>query len=86
MKSRWLMAVAAASVVIAGSAEAQSGLQGPIKIAVVGPFSGRGAEAGERVASAVKMALLSNARKKSIFAIPVCVRRGSLASTKPSTR
>ena len=57
MKSRWLMAVAAASVVIAGSAEAQSGLQGPIKIAVVGPFSGRGAEAGERVASAVKMAV-----------------------------
>ncbi len=51
------MAVVAASLMMAGSASAQSGIQGPLKIAVVGPFSGRGAEAGERVASAVRMAV-----------------------------
>ena len=53
MKSRWVMAVVAASLMTAGPAAAQS----PLKIGVVGPFSGRGAEAGERVASAVKMAV-----------------------------
>jgi branched-chain amino acid transport system substrate-binding protein len=53
MKSRWVMAVVAASLMSAGPAAAQS----PLKIGVVGPFSGRGAEAGERVASAVKMAV-----------------------------
>ena len=42
---------------IAGPRGGAVGLPGPIKIAVVGPFSGRGAEAGERVASAVKMAV-----------------------------
>lgn len=53
MKSRWVMAVVAASLMTAGPAAAQS----PLKIGVVGPFSGRGAEAGERVASAVRMAV-----------------------------
>ena len=57
MKTRWLVAVAAAGTLVAGAAQAQPALQGPIKIGVVGPFSGRGAEAGERVASAVKMAV-----------------------------
>jgi branched-chain amino acid transport system substrate-binding protein len=37
-------------------AEAQA-LKGPIKIGIVGPFSGRAAEAGERVGSAVRMAI-----------------------------
>ena len=36
-------------------------------------------------ARAVKITLFSRARKKSIFAMPVCVMRGSLGSTKPST-
>ena len=57
MKSRWVMGIAAATLMVAASASAQSGIQGPLKIAVVGPFSGRGAEAGERVASAVRMAV-----------------------------
>jgi branched-chain amino acid transport system substrate-binding protein len=41
---------------LGGPAEAQPAA-GPIKIGIVGPFSGRSAEAGERVASAVKMAI-----------------------------
>src|SRR5262249_61919168 len=57
MTRRWLMAVMAAGVLVSGLAAAQPAVQGPIKIGIVGPFSGRGAEAGERVASAVKMAV-----------------------------
>src|SRR5262249_4215190 len=57
MTRRWLMAVMVAGLLVRGSAAAQPAVQGPIKIGIVGPFSGRGAEAGERVASAVKMAV-----------------------------
>jgi branched-chain amino acid transport system substrate-binding protein len=57
MTRRWLLAVTVAAVVMSGSVGAQPAVQGPIKIGVVGPFSGRGAENGERVASAVKMAV-----------------------------
>jgi branched-chain amino acid transport system substrate-binding protein len=57
MKSRWLVVLTGACLMMAGAAEAQTAFQGPIKIGIVGPFSGRGAEAGERVASAVKMAV-----------------------------
>jgi len=55
MTRSWLMAITAAMLLVSGSAVAQ--VQGPLKIGVVGPFSGRAAEAGERVGSAVKMAV-----------------------------
>ena len=37
-------------------AQAES-IANPVKIAIVGPFSGRSAEAGERVGSAVRIAV-----------------------------
>ena len=43
-------------VLLAPPAGAQA-LKGPIKLGIVGPFSGRSAEAGERVATAVRMAV-----------------------------
>ena len=57
MKTRWIAVLVSILGLIAARAEAQSTVTGPIKIAIVGPFSGRSAEAGERVASAVKMAI-----------------------------
>ena len=57
MKTRWLAVLVSILGLVAARAEAQPTISGPIKIAIVGPFSGRSAEAGERVASAVKMAI-----------------------------
>jgi branched-chain amino acid transport system substrate-binding protein len=57
MQIRWLVVLVGILGLVAGRAEAQQTLTGPIKIGIVGPFSGRSAEAGERVASAVRMAV-----------------------------
>lgn len=57
MKTRWLTVLVSILGLIGARADAQSTIAGPIKIAIVGPFSGRSAEAGERVANAVKMAI-----------------------------
>ena len=57
MKTRWISVLVSILGLVAARAEAQPTVTGPIKIAIVGPFSGRTAEAGERVASAVKMAI-----------------------------
>jgi branched-chain amino acid transport system substrate-binding protein len=57
MKTRWLAVLASLLGLVAAPAEAQPTIPGPIRIGIVGPFSGRSAEAGERVASAVKMAI-----------------------------
>jgi branched-chain amino acid transport system substrate-binding protein len=57
MQTRWLAVLVSVLALAAARAEAQPTIAGPIRIGIVGPFSGRSAEAGERVASAVKMAI-----------------------------
>jgi branched-chain amino acid transport system substrate-binding protein len=57
METRWLAVLVSLLGLVVARAEAQPTLTGSIKIGIVGPFSGRNAEAGERVASAVKMAI-----------------------------
>jgi branched-chain amino acid transport system substrate-binding protein len=47
----------AAALAATGGALAQENLAKPAKIGIVGPFSGRSAEAGERVGAAVRMAI-----------------------------
>jgi branched-chain amino acid transport system substrate-binding protein len=58
MTIRWCTGLLSLLVLLAaGRADAQPAFRGPVKIGIVGPFSGRSAEAGERVASAVRMAI-----------------------------
>jgi branched-chain amino acid transport system substrate-binding protein len=51
---KWLMALAL--VVLSAMAQAQD-FKGPIRIGIVGPFSGRSADSGNRLANAVRMAI-----------------------------
>ena len=51
------VSTALALLVSACSIGAPAAFTGPIKIGIVGPFSGTGAQAGERVSDAVKMAI-----------------------------
>src|ERR1700719_1049628 len=52
---KWLLALAALAA-LSGAAQAQD-FKGPIRIGIVGPFSGRSADSGNRLANAVRMAI-----------------------------
>lgn len=56
--------------VAAPSAQAQT-IANPVKIGIVGPFSGRSAEAGERVGSAVRIAVEEANEAGGLFGKPV---------------